>query len=182
MASFRVEGIVIKRRDLGEADKIVTLYTLERGKISVKVKGLRRISSRRSGTLELFHHVRAYIVPGKAGMDVLTEVELLESSFTWRRYLGRITVAYQLCELLDKLTPEQIPQPELYVFICDCLSRIPDLSADWQAQLQSWLVSIVKLLGYWPDEKKFTGDIYSFIEQLTEKPFNSPKLLKKLSK
>lgn len=182
MSSYRIEGIIIKRHDLGEADKIITLYTKEQGKLSLKAKGLRRPSSRRSGTLELFHQVRALVVPGRGNLDVVTDVELVQSSFSWRKFLGRITVAYQLCEIIDKLTPEQVPAPEVYDFLVSCLGQIPQLSSNWKDVLDGWLVELAKLLGYWPEDKEFVGDIYQFLERITEKPLNSPKLLKKLSK
>src|SRR5512144_2090290 len=98
--SYQVYGIVLKRHDLGEADKIVTLFTRDQGKITVKAKGLRKVTSRRAGSLELFHQVKALIIPGKSTFDIIADVELIQSSFSWRKFLGRITIAYQLVEVI----------------------------------------------------------------------------------
>ena len=51
--SFSSEGLVIKRKDVGEADKIVTIFSKNQGKISVIAKGVRKVTSRRAGNLEL---------------------------------------------------------------------------------------------------------------------------------
>ncbi|MBI4096902.1 MAG: DNA repair protein RecO, partial [Candidatus Levybacteria bacterium] len=53
MRTFRTEGIIIKRKNFGEADRILTVFTKEYGKLQVKAKGIRRIPSRRSAHVEL---------------------------------------------------------------------------------------------------------------------------------
>ncbi|PIZ97846.1 MAG: DNA repair protein RecO, partial [Candidatus Levybacteria bacterium CG_4_10_14_0_2_um_filter_35_8] len=56
MNSYKTEGIVIKRRNLGEADKILTIFTKRYGKIQVKAPGIRKINSRRSPHVELLNY------------------------------------------------------------------------------------------------------------------------------
>ena len=75
MRSFRVEGIVIKRKDFGEADRILTVFTRHQGKIQVIAKGVRKINSRRSAHVELLNHCILNIHEAK--LPILTEAEAL---------------------------------------------------------------------------------------------------------
>ena len=56
MRTYKIEGIVLRRRNLGEADRILTVLSRESGKISIKAPGVRRIPSRRSSHVELLNH------------------------------------------------------------------------------------------------------------------------------
>jgi recombinational DNA repair protein (RecF pathway) len=62
---YRTEAIVLRRSDLGEADRLLTLYTPEWGKLRVIAKGVRKPTSRKSGHVELFTHSRLLIARGR---------------------------------------------------------------------------------------------------------------------
>src|SRR3989344_8696285 len=156
MKSYSDEGIVIKRSNFGEADKIITLYTVKHGKVGAIAKGLRRPVSKRASFLELFNCVKFHAVQGRGELDILTEVELLDSYSAWRKHLGRVNLAYQVCEAIDKLTPAHDPHPELFRILSLSLSQISNLGSDWKLEIENWLLEIVRELGYWPKNQNFT--------------------------
>jgi DNA repair protein RecO (recombination protein O) len=180
MHSYSIEGIVLKRSDFGETDRLITLFTKTHGKITVMAKGVRRLSSKRIGSLELFTTLQASIHPGRGSLDTLGEVTLVSPYPRWKKHLGRINLAYQLAEAVDKLTPDRESHPEVYAFLHHSLLNIGNLGSDWQVEFRSWLVQLVEELGYWPKDRIFTGDIYAFLESLAARPLNSPKLLQGL--
>jgi DNA repair protein RecO (recombination protein O) len=180
MKSYSIEGIIIKRTDAGEADKFITFFSKDKGKITLKAKGVRKLSSKRAGSLELFNRAKISAVAGRGQLDTLTEVQLLESYSQWRKHLGRVNLAYQLCEVVDKLLPDHQPHPKVYDILSLSLSQISELGDNWQDQLHAWFVDILVELGYWPADRPFTGDVHKFIESLILRPLNSPKILKKL--
>lgn len=180
MHSYSVEGIVLKRLNFGEADRILTLFTRDSGKITVLAKGIRKISSKRAGSLELFNHIKCNLVRGKGELDTLIEVELHHPFSSWRKHLGRINIAYQTCEVIDKLTPEHQPHPQIFEILKYCLSQIGQLDSNWKLTTDDWLLQILIELGFWPKDRKFSGDVQKFIEDLINRPLNSPKLLNKL--
>ncbi len=180
MRSYNLEGIIIKRINFGETDKIITLYTRDRGKVSLMAKGIRRISSRRAGSLELFNLVKVSAVPGRGQLDILTEVQLIKPYSAWKAHIGRVNIAYQMIETIDKLTPENQPHEKIFEILNLALDHIGNLGSQWQATTQTWLLEILRELGFWPHNQEFTGDIYEFIEKISERPLNSPKLLKRL--
>jgi len=182
MRTSKVEGIVLKRRDVGEADRLITLFTSSQGKLTVLAKGIRRTTSRRAGPMELFNHITATIHASPTSYPVLGEVEIINSYSAWRHHLGRITVAYQLAETIDKLTPDNQPHPEVFSMLLKYLAGISKLGESWKSTVDTWLLGIVRHLGYWPPEEPFIGDIYQFIEELADKPLYSPDFIHKLKR
>lgn len=111
--TYRVEAIVLRRIDFGEADRVLVLYTRERGKMPVVAKGIRRISSRSAGHLELFTRSEIQLARG-ANLDVVTQAETRDPYRALREDLTRTSTAYLIAELVDALTEESIEQPELF--------------------------------------------------------------------
>jgi DNA repair protein RecO (recombination protein O) len=180
--TYKAEGIVLKRTNFGEADKILTLYTKDRGKIVCLAKGIRRMSSRKRGNLEIFNHISFFAAKGK-GLDIVTETEILDSYLIWRNSLKKVATAYEICEILDKLTPENLEQEDVYDLLALYLHKIGQVP---ESELKS-LVSrfgemILKLLGYWPKDKAFPegSNISNYIENIIERDLKSRRFLDKL--
>jgi DNA repair protein RecO (recombination protein O) len=111
--TYRVEAVVLRRVDFGEADRVLVLYTRERGKLPVVAKGVRRMSSRMAGHLELFTQSELMLAKG-ANLDVVTQAESRNSFRAVREDLTRTSTAYLIAELTDALTEEALEQPELF--------------------------------------------------------------------
>lgn len=123
MRAFKTEGIVLKRRNFGEADRILIVFTLHKGKLSILAKGVRRITSRRAGNVELLNIVALYLYQSK-GMPVLTEAESIENFQKLKEDLTLSTYAYHLIELVDKLTAENQENRILYGHLKEVLKRL----------------------------------------------------------
>ncbi len=111
--TYRVEAVVLRRVDFGEADRVLVLYTRERGKLPVVAKGVRRMSSRMAGHLELFTQSELMLAKG-ANLDVVTQAESRNAFRAVREDLTRTSTAYLVAELMDALTEEAMEQPELF--------------------------------------------------------------------
>ncbi|MDP3973644.1 MAG: DNA repair protein RecO [Candidatus Daviesbacteria bacterium] len=123
MRGFRVEGIILKRRNFGEADRILTVFTLQRGKISVLAKGVRRITSRRAGSVELLNRSILYLHVGK-GMPILTEAQSLDTYSKLKNDLTLSTYSFHIIELVDKLTAENQENRILYEHLVEVFKRL----------------------------------------------------------
>ncbi len=102
---YRTPAIILKRQDFGEADRILTLFTPERGKLRVIAKGARKITSRKGGHIELFTYSNLLIAKGR-NFDIVTQAETIQSFRKLREDLSRITYAYYIAELVDLFTQE----------------------------------------------------------------------------
>src|SRR5258708_113264 len=113
MRSYKTEGIIIKRRNIGEADSLLTVFTLDQGKIQIKAKGVRKITSKRSSHIELLNHTRLHLYKGYAS-PLLTEVQSIESFSNIKQDLKKVGIAYHICELIDGLCPENQEQRQIF--------------------------------------------------------------------
>ena len=105
LRSYRLSGLVIHRRDMGEADRVVTLLTPQRGRIALLAKGVRKVTSRKAGHLELFTHVRVQVAKART-WDIITQADTIRAFPGLRTNLRRTSHAYYVAELLYYLAPE----------------------------------------------------------------------------
>ena len=94
--------------------------------------------------------------------------------------MGRVTLAYQLCEVIDKLTPDRQPHPEIFEILTQSLGQIANLGSDWEFQISNFKFQILVELGYWPQDKTLDRDINRVLEEITERQIKSLQFLSKL--
>ncbi|KKQ67168.1 MAG: repair protein RecO protein [Candidatus Daviesbacteria bacterium GW2011_GWA2_38_24] len=145
MATITTEGIVLKRRDFGEADRVLTALTKQHGKISIIARGVRRITSRRAGNIELLNRVKLHLF--KAKNYTLTEAEAIETFPRLKSNITLSTTAFHIIELVDRLVAENQINPFVYdltVTILKILEKNPR-----QIFIRSFEVKLLSLLGFW---------------------------------
>lgn len=93
-------ALVLRRRDVNDADRLLTVLTPGDGKLELIAKGVRKTASRKAGHLELFVHAALLVAQGRT-WDIITEVQTIESFRHLRNHLEAIAVASYICELID---------------------------------------------------------------------------------
>ncbi|MBK6770062.1 MAG: DNA repair protein RecO [Ardenticatenales bacterium] len=144
----KAEAIVLKRHDYGEADRILTVYTRQQGKITVIAKGVRRIASRKAGHVELFTHAQMMLAEGR-NMDVLTQAEMIEAFPRLRDDLVRMTYAYHIAELVDRFEQDGHPSPQTFQLLRDSLAALGDAD-DPFVVARYFELRYLSLIGYRP--------------------------------
>src|SRR5262245_39036936 len=113
----RTRALVLRTFDQGESDRVVHLYTAALGRVGAIAKGARRSKRRFPGTLEILSVADVRLVdPPRAQLMRLENAKLVRSFEAIPRRLVRYAIACQFLELLDRSTPERLPQPELFNF------------------------------------------------------------------
>lgn len=170
MLGFRVEGIILKRHNLGEADRILTVFSLQKGKISVLAKGVRRITSRRGGNVELLNRSLMYLHPAKSFL-ILTEAQVLDTYQKLKENLILSTHAFHIIELIDKLTAENQENRILYEDLVNILQRLSRNPR--QILIRAFEAKILSNLGFISfRENKETGEIEEILEKLEVLPWD----------
>lgn len=105
MATIKTSGIIIRKLNLGEADKILTVLTRDRGKIRVLAKGVRRPKAKLSGFSDIFHYNDFILAEGR-NWDIVTSAVTVERFLRDDTALEQIGLMYYVCELTDKLIEE----------------------------------------------------------------------------
>ena len=121
---YRIEAIVMHRSDVGEADRLLTVLSRERGKLRLNAKGARKVGSRKSGHVELFVRSRMLIAKGRGEIDIVSQVETIDAYRGLREDLTRSTYAHYAVELIDAFAEEGSEQPELFDLLAEGLKWI----------------------------------------------------------
>lgn len=174
MRSYKTEAIVIKRKNYGEADRILTVFTKNKGKISIIAKGVRKINSRRSSHIELLNHSVIGIYEGK--MPILTEAETLSHYTVLKSDLQKAGMAFYICELVDGLLAEHQENRAVFSLIQNTLSKLEN-EEDCKALIGKFEQELLSLLGFWPREVAFIEDSDRFIEDIIERKIKSKRIL-----
>jgi DNA repair protein RecO (recombination protein O) len=150
--SFRVEGVVLRHLELGEADRLLTLYTLEMGKLSAIAKGVRKPLSRKAGHLEPFTRVSLQLARGR-NLMIITQAVTVEAYQPLREDLLLTTYASYVVELLDRFTYEEGENRATYRLLANTLER---LCTDEVAEIvvRYYEMRLLDLIGYRPQLSK----------------------------
>jgi len=146
---YRVRGIVLRRRDLGEADRIITIFTAEQGKLRIVAKGSRRPSSKLAGHLEPFCATRL-LVARTRGLDIISQAETVEHFSELRLNEAAIATAGYLAELIDALLPEDQAQEAVYELTFAAL-RLLNEGRDPRLVTHIFEMGLLRQLGYRPE-------------------------------
>jgi DNA repair protein RecO (recombination protein O) len=146
---YRVRGIVLRRLDLGEADRIITIFTSERGKLRIVAKGSRRPSSKMAGHLEPFCATRL-LVARTRGLDIISQAETIEHFPDLRRSEASIATAGYLSELVDALMPEDQAQEAVYELTYAAF-RLLNEGRDPRLVTHVFEMGLLRQLGYRPE-------------------------------
>jgi DNA repair protein RecO (recombination protein O) len=145
---YRTEAIVLRRVDFGEADRLLTALTPQRGKLKLLAKGARKPTSRKSGHVELFSYGHFLVAAGRE-LDIITQAETLEPYLALRSDLLRTTYAYYLAELADAFTAEQDENRPLFDLLKEALGWLCT-AADLALLARYYELHLLGLAGYQP--------------------------------
>jgi DNA repair protein RecO (recombination protein O) len=173
--SYRVEAVVLKRRDYAEADRIVTLFTKEVGKLVVLAKSVRKMTSKRVSSLEPGTLIDALIIPSK-GMDLLSQTVIKSSHGNLKQDLVAITQLSLLLEVVDLLTRENQELPEVYQILVDTLASLTH-TTDRKPILLEAFNQIASHLGFTPPDHMTETALKTYIETIAERDLHSKAFL-----
>jgi DNA repair protein RecO (recombination protein O) len=145
---YRVSAIVLKRREMGEADRLLTVITRDRGKLTLLAKGVRKPASRKAGHIEPFTYVDLLVAKGKS-LDLITQAETLEAQRNLREDLWRSSWAYYVAELADAFIQDEDPHDLLFDLILETLRRL-DGGEDVAIAVRYCELHLLSLAGYQP--------------------------------
>ena len=146
--SFRLEAVVLRHNDWGEADRLLGLFSLEMGKLRALAKGVRRTRSRKAGHLEPFTRAQLLLAQGR-DMLMVTQADTLDAYLPLRDSLLLASYAAYVIELLDRFTYEEGENRGLYRLLVETLERLC-VSASPDLVVRYYEVRLLDLLGFRP--------------------------------
>lgn len=147
--NYQTEAIIIKKIKLGEADRILTLFTPHLGKVRAVAKGVRRPKSKLSGHLELLTHSLVALARGR-NLDTITGSQTINGFLPLKSELELTAAALYTLELVEQFTEERQENQPLFQLLLATLKRLAE-DGDREMILHHFEIKLLDLTGYRPE-------------------------------
>ena len=163
MLQVNTQGIVLKRTDYNEADRIITFLTPDQGKITVLARGVRKTKSKLAGGIELFSISDITYINGRGEVHTLVSTRLVKHFGKIVTDLNRTNLGYDFIKLLDRSTEEH-PEPEYFELLAHGFEALDDKNVNIDL-IEVWFkAQLLRMAGHSPNLKTDEHD-----EKLDEK-------------
>ncbi len=150
--SYQTEAIIIKRTKFSEADRLLTLFTLDCGKVRAIAKGSRKPGSKLGGNVELLAHSQLMLARGR-NLDIITQAQAIDNFLPVRESLELMSAGFYLSELMDNFTEENVEDRELFTLLLNTLRQLSE-TGDMERLLRYFELRLLSHLGYRPQFQK----------------------------
>jgi DNA repair protein RecO (recombination protein O) len=145
---YKLEGIVIRSMDYGENNKIIGVYTRHNGKMSIMVRGAKKMNSRFTSVTQLFTH-GVFDLYKTSSMGTLNQSDTLESHRKLRENLHMSAYSAYVVELIDRIVPEFDPNEMMFEQLKASLEAI-ESNKDPAIVLHIMEMKMLAISGYLP--------------------------------
>jgi DNA repair protein RecO (recombination protein O) len=146
--NYQTKAIIIRKTKLGEADRILTLYTPDLGKIQAVAKGVRRPRSKMAGHLELMTCSQISLARGR-NLDTITGAQTIESFLPLKTDLVLASYGFYVIELVNQFTPDQSGDEDIYNLLFEALINLQN-SDNRELLMRNFELKLLELSGYRP--------------------------------
>lgn len=151
MSTEKTDALVIRLADFSESSRVVTLFTREFGKVAGLAKGAKRLRGPFEAALDLLSECRVvFIRKSSGGLDLLTEAQLIKRFAPAGKDLNALYGGYYVAELLNGLTEEHDPHPELYEAAIATLAALAT-AGDARIAILQFELTLLREIGRLPD-------------------------------
>lgn len=175
--TYTSEGIVLARKNYGEADRIISVFSKDKGRIELIAKGARRPKSRKRGHIEVFNRVKFQAVTGR-GLDIMTEAEVIDDFKQVRGSLKKISLAYYFMEVVGRITHGGEGNTGVYDLLLESLEKLKTTNLLKKLRLD-FLNKLLVTLGYWP-QGELLSDPDQKLEEVIERQIYSKRVGKRM--
>lgn len=147
--NYQTEAVIIRKTRLGEADRILTLYTLQMGKTQAVARGVRRPRSKLAGHLELLTHSQVSLARGR-NLDTITGSQTINAFLPLKNDLWLTSYGLYVAELVNQFTAEHVPSPTLFHLLVDTLGHLGEQDTDKELTLRFFELHLLGEAGYRP--------------------------------
>jgi len=150
--SFKTEAVVLRSIRLGEADRVLHLFSEQRGRIGAVAKGVRRVRSRFGGRLEPLSRVDLVLHEGRGELATVTQAETVHAHPSLRERRESLERASQACDAVLRLFDAAQPNPAAYNLLCRELALLDaDAGSATRAQALAFRLKLLLAAGFLPE-------------------------------
>lgn len=146
---IKTEGIILSEIRFKETSKILKVYTKKLGKISIMAQGAYRPKSQLIATTQPFAQVEFHLRPGR-NMYYISQADLMESFYSIRENMDRLTYGFYILELLEKSVPEEEENEKLFFLLEKGLQYLSSIEEDYLKFITAYEIKYISFIGYRP--------------------------------
>lgn len=150
MRTYKDTGITFKQKDLNEADRIISVLTKYHGRVDAIAKGIRKITSRKGGNIDLITLSKFTFAQGK-NLDIVTEAELIDPYTALKNKLKSTMTLFYICELLDSFLKVGQKQKKVFDLLQELLETLQNTNS--QLPLRAFELKLISSQGFEPNLK-----------------------------
>src|SRR5919109_236061 len=150
--SYKTEAVVLRSIRFGEADRVLHLYTQDRGRVGAMAKGVRRVRSRLGGRLEPLSRVRLVLHEGRGELCTVSQADTVRAHAALRDRRASLDRASQACEAVLRLLDSTEPNRPAYNLLCNQLALL-DVHSELatRAQALAFRLKLLLAAGFAPE-------------------------------
>jgi DNA repair protein RecO (recombination protein O) len=150
--SFKTEAVVLRSIRYGEADRVLHLYTADRGRVGAVAKGVRRVRSRMGGRLEPLARVRLVLHQGRGELCTVSQADTVNPHAGLRDRRASLERAVEACEAVLRLLDSTDPNPPAYNLLCNELALLDaDGAAATRGHALAFRLKLLLASGFAPE-------------------------------
>jgi len=147
---YQTKGIIIGRKDFCGADKLLTIFTEDLGKIKVKARGVKKVLAKLAGHLEIFNYTDLNLVKGRnfyivIGAQIIKSFSLIKNDFE------KISILYYFSEILDRVLEEDVQHKNIFNFLLSVINRLEQKNVNILLLMIFFELNILSNLGFRPE-------------------------------
>ena len=143
----KVKGIVLNSKDYKESDKLLSILSLEKGKILVVAKGVKKAKSKFKAYAQPFCFANFELTGSKNGAYVLTGVNEIENFYSLTSNINKFEYAFCILEIAEKICKENVLYPRLFLEILKSLQALTDEEINEKTVLIKFILNLLNFEG-----------------------------------
>ena len=155
---IKTEAIILKSADLGETDRLLTIFSKEFGKIQVTARGTKKLESKLRYHLEPFSYSYLILVEGK-NFRIVKDAILITQFLSMRKDLEKMEIAYKIVDLIDELIVGEEKDENIWNLLLKTLKEL-NVGSPTSNMVVGFQDELLRLLGYDPEQVKSIAEIY----------------------
>ena len=183
MRNLKINGIIIKRLNLFESDKIITVLSPSEGKVQFKAKNVRKITSHRISHMELLNLASFSVYKSNINsLPLAIEVNSVKTYSNIKSNLIKSNLSYHICEIVDSLLPMGSDNKNIFYLLEGVLDNLEKASDNFYSLIHDFEMKLLSDLGFSSPNLNLKGAKASlFIENIIEKKLKSREIIKKIN-
>lgn len=149
MPHYKTEGIVLKTNNFGEADRLITIFSADYGKIRAIAKGIRRAKSKFGARLEPFSYVKLLLYKGR-NLDIVTQTEVIDSFRKIREDFNRFLYGSIVLDLVQRTVLEGEENEKIFLLTKTFLDKLIKPVKSYSLLVSAFEIKLISFLGFRP--------------------------------